>query len=79
MIKIKNVTKFYGEKKALDKVSFEVKNGEIFAFIGHNGAGKTTLIKIKFYPVKIFLPINSNCRFKLINITTLRKCNYIIN
>lgn len=45
MIEIKNVTKLYGEKKALDKVSFEVKEGEIFAFIGHNGAGKTTLIK----------------------------------
>lgn len=45
MIKIKNVSKFYGSKKALDKVSFEVKTGDIFAFIGHNGAGKTTLIK----------------------------------
>ncbi len=45
MIKIKDVCKFYGDKKALDKVSFEVKRGEIFAFIGHNGAGKTTLIK----------------------------------
>ena len=45
MIKIKNVTKLYGEKKALDHVSFDVKSGEIFAFIGHNGAGKTTLIK----------------------------------
>lgn len=45
MIKISNVTKKYGDKKALDKVSFEVDEGEIFAFIGHNGAGKTTLIK----------------------------------
>ena len=45
MIKISNVTKKYGDKKALDNVSFEVGNGEIFAFIGHNGAGKTTLIK----------------------------------
>ena len=45
MIKISNVTKKYGEKKALDSVSFEVDEGEIFAFIGHNGAGKTTLIK----------------------------------
>ena len=45
MIKIKDVCKYYGDKKALDKVSFEVRKGEIFAFIGHNGAGKTTLIK----------------------------------
>ena len=45
MIEIKNVTKKYGENIALDNVSFNVKGGEIFAFIGHNGAGKTTLIK----------------------------------
>ena len=45
MIKISHVTKKYGEKKALSDVSFEVDDGEIFAFIGHNGAGKTTLIK----------------------------------
>ena len=45
MIEIKNVVKKYGEKVALDNVSFNVEGGEIFAFIGHNGAGKTTLIK----------------------------------
>lgn len=45
MIEIKNVTKKYGNKKAVDDVSFEVNDGDIFAFIGHNGAGKTTLIK----------------------------------
>ena len=45
MIEIKNVTKKYGSKKALDDVSFKVNDGDIFAFIGHNGAGKTTLIK----------------------------------
>jgi len=45
MIEIKNVTKKYGNKKAVDNVSFTVEDGEIFAFIGHNGAGKTTLIK----------------------------------
>ena len=45
MIEIKNVTKKYGQKEALKNVTFNVNNGEIFAFIGHNGAGKTTLIK----------------------------------
>ena len=45
MIEIKNVTKKYGDKKAVDDVSFNVNDGDIFAFIGHNGAGKTTLIK----------------------------------
>ena len=45
MIEIKNVTKKYGDKKAVDNVSFTVNDGDIFAFIGHNGAGKTTLIK----------------------------------
>ena len=45
MIQIKNVTKKYGDKIALNNVSFDVNDGEIFAFIGHNGAGKTTLIK----------------------------------
>lgn len=45
MIEIKNVTKKYGEKIALKNISFNVNDGEIFAFIGHNGAGKTTLIK----------------------------------
>ncbi len=45
MIEIKKVTKRYGNKKALDNVSFDVNDGDIFAFIGHNGAGKTTLIK----------------------------------
>lgn len=46
MIEIKNVSKSYdGKKKALDDISFNINNGEIFAFIGHNGAGKTTMIK----------------------------------
>ena len=45
MIEIKNVTKKYGDKTAISNISFNVNDGEIFAFIGHNGAGKTTLIK----------------------------------
>jgi len=45
MIEIKNVTKKYGNKIAIKNISFDVNDGDIFAFIGHNGAGKTTLIK----------------------------------
>ncbi len=45
MIEIKNVVKKYGDKTVLKNISFDVEDGEIFAFIGHNGAGKTTLIK----------------------------------
>lgn len=45
MLEIKNVTKKYGKNIAIKNVSFNVNEGEIFAFIGHNGAGKTTLIK----------------------------------
>ena len=45
MIEIKNVTKKYGDKEALKDITFNINDGEIFAFIGHNGAGKTTLIK----------------------------------
>lgn len=45
MLKIKNLTKRYGDKTAVDNLSLEIKSGEIYGFIGHNGAGKTTTIK----------------------------------
>ena len=45
MLKITNLAKDYGSKKAIDSINLEVKKGEIFGFIGHNGAGKTTTIK----------------------------------
>lgn len=45
MLKIENLTKKYGEKKAVDNISLHIAPGEIYGFIGHNGAGKTTTIK----------------------------------
>ena len=46
MIIVKNVTKKFGQKIALEEISFEVKKGEIFGFLGPSGSGKTTMIKI---------------------------------
>jgi ABC-2 type transport system ATP-binding protein len=45
-IAVRNLTKAYGEQKAVDDISFEVKTGEILGFLGPNGAGKTTTMKI---------------------------------
>lgn len=45
-IKIEGVTKHYGNQKAVDDISFEVKTGEILGFLGPNGAGKTTTMKM---------------------------------
>ena len=45
MLKIENLTKSYGEKKAVDALSLHIQKGEIYGFIGHNGAGKSTTIK----------------------------------
>lgn len=45
-IEIKNVTKRFGEKTALENVSFDIPEGKIFGLLGPNGAGKTTLIRI---------------------------------
>ena len=45
MLKIENLTKIYGDKKAVDDLSLHIAPGEIYGFIGHNGAGKTTTLK----------------------------------
>lgn len=46
MIEVKNVTKKYGNKIAVDNISFEVKDGEVVGFLGPNGAGKSTTMNM---------------------------------
>ena len=45
-IKAENITKTFGDFTAVDHISFEVKKGEIFGFLGANGAGKTTAMRM---------------------------------
>lgn len=45
MLSIEKLTKWYGDKCAVDNLSLHIAPGEIFGFIGHNGAGKTTTLK----------------------------------
>ena len=46
MLQIKNLTKRYGDKLAVDNLSLHIMPGEIYGFIGHNGAGKTTALSL---------------------------------
>lgn len=60
MLNINNLTKIYGDKKAVDNLSLHIMPGEIYGFIGHNGAGKTTTIKaccgiLRFEEGEIFI------------------------
>jgi ABC-2 type transport system ATP-binding protein len=54
-IVVQGVSKSYGEQKALNNITFEVKTGEIVGFIGPNGAGKSTMMKI----ITGFIPASS--------------------
>lgn len=55
MVSIQGLTKWYGDQRAIDAISFEVKQGEILGFLGPNGAGKSTTMKI----ITGFLPPSS--------------------
>lgn len=46
IIEVKNLTKQFGSFTAVDHITFEVKRGEIFGFLGANGAGKTTAMRM---------------------------------
>jgi ABC-2 type transport system ATP-binding protein len=46
MLEVREITKVYGDRAVVDRVSFQVDTGEIFALLGPNGAGKTTLIRM---------------------------------
>ncbi|MBQ2508770.1 MAG: ATP-binding cassette domain-containing protein [Bacteroidales bacterium] len=52
MLEVKNITKVYGEQRAVDNASFTITPGEIVGLLGPNGAGKSTLMKI----ITCFLP-----------------------
>lgn len=54
-VTVRNITKWYGEQKALDNVSFSIEKGHVTGFLGPNGAGKSTLMKI----ITGFLPPSS--------------------
>jgi ABC-2 type transport system ATP-binding protein len=56
---VKNISKIYGEQRALDSVSFEIKTGDIVGFLGPNGAGKSTMMKI----LTGFIPANEGEAF----------------
>ena len=46
MVQVKNLVKHYGDKKAVDDISFSVEKGEILGFLGPNGAGKSTTMNM---------------------------------
>ena len=54
-VEVSNITKVYGDQKALDDVSFSVDPGQVVGFLGPNGAGKSTMMKI----ITCFLPQTS--------------------
>ena len=46
MIKVENLTKTFGIKRAVDGISFSVERGEVLGFLGPNGAGKSTTMRM---------------------------------
>ena len=63
VLDVSNVTKTFGNRVAVNNVSFTIKEGEIFGFLGPNGAGKTTTMKMI-------------CGLTSITKGSIRVCNY---
>jgi ABC-2 type transport system ATP-binding protein len=78
-IQVHQITKNYGKQKALDSISFNIKNGEIVGLLGPNGAGKSTLMKI----LSCFIPQTSGdarvCDFDVLeqSIEVRKKVGYL--
>ena len=78
-IQVYQITKNYGKQKALDSISFNIKNGEIVGLLGPNGAGKSTLMKI----LSCFIPQTSGeakvCDFDVLeqSIEVRKKVGYL--
>ena len=67
VIIVKNLTKMFGDFTAVNSISFEVKKGEIFGFLGANGAGKTTAMKML---IGILTPTSGNAQVAGYNVFT---------
>ena len=55
MIEVENLTRYYGTRRAINNLSFQIEKGEIVGFLGPNGAGKSTTMNIfpVFYPLQV--------------------------
>ena len=78
-VEVKNISKVFGEQRAVDEINFSAKSGEVLGFLGPNGAGKTTTMKI----LTCFIPQSSGeaevCGFnvKTHSLDVRRKVGYL--
>ena len=74
ILELQNLQKYFATQKAVDDISFNIKQGSIFGLLGPNGAGKTTLIRMI---TGIFYPDNGNIIFAVSG-TYCPYCFYIV-